>query len=582
MPVSSSRNNIHTALESRHSARAFQTYLQSAGDKTAYNALDSYLGDFPDGQQIRKAALALNLPEADLRNMAVSDQEATRRVSRLVLLESMTAVIEDPLLQKGLSDQSAVIRSDTARFTGTGTDRTRLYNQLIKLIREDPDTRVRKSAGKRLAESFADLYAIDFDGLPPLSRMLILDALEGHTRIDEERAESLLLSKDKEAAFRAARNLLRWGTLKHVFQKGGSPGNAILKKAAALGVAGYLDETDINDANRERAVDLAGQAGRDDLVRRFSNSDNSPGTRENLIPPALREVEKTVLSLMDIEYEERNRRINELPIEDPGFRKAVEIAYPPPETDISAEILFDMARLGHWSEWSERLSAALSSGDPDIRRSAVLALAVIDPEAAVSDLPSILMDNIGRVRRAAACALASIPSGLGCPQLAEYLKDETEEEQREAVLSGIRDAGAAALARCILDNSENISTAIAGELLSEGIDDIGVELLADACTDETILSDIIRHAGYFFGESILAALPKVDGNARKQLLSSLTASNWADSIPIMIGIDNRDSGSRLSVILKNLSKEELTSLFETVLKKTDVRSRRRIRKLTKS
>ncbi len=582
MSIPSTKDIIHSVLENRHPARAFQVYLQSAGEDTAYIALDGYLGDYPDGQRIRKTALALNLPDADLRNLAESPQEAKRRVSRLILLESTTGVTEDSLLQKGLSDKSAIIRTDAARFTGTGTDRTRLYNQLIRLIREDPDTRVRQSAGKRLAESFADLYAIDFDGLPPLSRMLILDALEGHTRIDEERAEALMLSKDKEAAFRAGRNLLRWGTLKRLFNKGGSSGDAVLKKAAALGVANYLEEIDISDSNREQAIDLAGQAGRDDLVRRFNKSDNTPETRDNMVPSTLREIEKTVLSLMDTDYEERNKRINELPIEDPGFRKAVEIAYPPPESDVSAGILFDMARLGHWSGWSGRLSEALSSEDPDIRCSAALALAEINPENAISELPPMLMDSTDRVRRAAASALASIPSGKGCPKLAEYLKDEPEGDRRGAVFSGIRDAGGAALARCILDNLEIISPLIAGEMLSEGIDVVGVELLADGFTDETVLTEIMRHAGYYCGESILDAWPKMDGKARKRFLSCMAASDWADSVLKMIEIDNRDTVSRISMLLKHLSKEELASLFETVLKRSAGRSRRRIRKLTKS
>ncbi|MCK5735110.1 MAG: hypothetical protein KAH21_01480, partial [Spirochaetaceae bacterium] len=239
------------------------------------------LGDLPDGLQIRKTALALNLPESDLRSLSESQNKSTRRIARLILLESKTGVTEDPLLQKGLSDKSAVIRSDAARFAGTGADRTRLYNQLIRLIREDTDQRVRKAAGKRLTDSFADLYSVDFNGLPPLSQMLIIDALEGHSRVDEERLESLLESKNRETSFKAARSLQSWGTLKHLYNKGNSSGNSILKQAASLGVADYLEDEIINDNNREWSVILAGLAGRDDLVRGFSRTQEGPENHEN-------------------------------------------------------------------------------------------------------------------------------------------------------------------------------------------------------------------------------------------------------------------------------------------------------------
>jgi hypothetical protein len=581
MTASKNKSEVCSALESRQPARSFRDCTQSIGEDAALSALDEYLGDYPDGQKIRKTALALDLPENELRVMAESSDNIKRRISRLLLLEITTGITEDSLLQKGLTDKSAKIRCDAARFTGTGADRTRLYNQLIRLIREDPDARVRKSAGKRLAESFADLYSIDFDGLPALSRMLILDALEGHSRIDEERAEAMLDDKSRETAFRAARNLQRWGTLGRLVKDGSKSAIEILKKAAALGVAEYLEKADTNNVNHDEIVELAGRAGRDDLVRRLSKNKNSPGSAGITVPPALREMEKTIIRLTNLPSDDRKKLIDELPIEDPGFRKAVENAYPPPERDISSEVLFELARYGQWVEWSDRLSAALSSEESSIRRSAITALSEIAPGEAVKKIPSFLLDSSEIVRESAAAALASIPSGKGCPLLAQYLKDEPEPENRNSVITGIRSAGAAALARCILDNWELLGAAAAGEMLMEGIDEVGVELLADGFTDETDITDLLKHSGFKGGLSLLRAWNAVDVNARKRLLSCLMASGWAEGIPGQLEREQRLKTQNLSETLKILNRDELTQLLEPVAKKADGRNRRLIRSIMK-
>ncbi len=565
--------DVRSAVESRKPSRAFKDAMKLYGENTVYRVLDSFLGDLPDGQRIRKTALAISLPEADLRHMADSAELPVRRVSRLILLESKTGVSEDPLLQKGLSDKSAVIRCDAARFTGSGTDRTRLYNHLIRLIREDPDIRVRRSAGKRLSDSFADLYSVDFNGLPPLSQMLIIDALEGHSRVDEERVESLLSSRNKEISYRAARTLQRWGTLKRLFTKKGE--TVTLKAAAALGVADYLEGITLNSDNKSLATELAGLAGREDLVRRFTGEHGGFENHEKNESPVFSEIADTVHRLVKMDKIKREETLMKLPLNNPDFKSAAEKAFPESLMDITHSVLFNMARLGDWKDWSSRILGGLNSGDPEIAASAIPALAEIDPETALAVLPPVLMNSNKTLRIAAAGALASIPSGKGVLELGDYLKNERgEEDIIQDVLTGIRSAGGAALARCILDNFRTIGPEIAGKLLSNGIDELGVELLADGIPDETELTDLLRHAEYPGGASILASWPALGESSRKKFLSSLSASSWGESIP-------PEKGAELMGILKNLSLEERKTLLEPVLHNAGGKHRRQIQKLIK-
>lgn len=573
---------VNAALDSRKPARQFRECQIFSGDEAAYTALDHLLGDYPGAQIIRKTAVAIDLPEADLRVMAEAPEENKRRIARLILLETTAGISEDSILQKGLSDKSAKIRCDAARFTGTGVDRTRLYNHLVKLIREDPDSRVRQSAGKRLAESFADLYAIDFDGLPPLSRMLILDALAGHSRIDEERAEALLDEKTGETAFRAARILQKWGTLKKLAQDGNSSAVDLLKKAAAQGVADYLEDIEVNKTNRELLVEIAGLAGRDDLVIRFRGAGEESESKIEKSPPPVRETERTVLNLVGKFSGERKQLIEALPLEDPDFKFAIEKAFPPPETDRCAEILFEMAMYGGWTDWSGRLAMGLKSADSGLRRAAALALGRLDPETALNKLPSYLTDNDDAVRKAVASALASIKSGKGYTILAESMKNEPLEEFRNTVIEGIREAGGAALARCVLDNWEYLGAKGAGDLISHGIDGPGVELLAKGFTDESDLTDLLKNSSFEAGLSLLGACPALGEGSRKKLLSCLGASGWAELLPEQLLIYEDSRTGNIHNAFEKLNRDETEFLLKPVLPKADGRSRRQIRRIMKS
>jgi len=577
MPENNVIREVHSALESRKSARELKNLFKIYGEIPVFNALNELSGDFPEGQNIRKTALALNLPEADLRRLAESPRESLRRIARLILLETGTGISDDPLLQKGLSDISAIIRTDTARFTGTGTDRTRVYNHLIRLIREDPDIRVRRAAGKRLIDSFADLYSVDFNGLPPLSQMLIIDALEGHSRIDEERVESLLHSEDTETAFRAARTLQKWGSLTQQFQgtKSGSP-DEILKISASLGVVDYLESAVINDENRMSAIELAEKAGRNDLVSRFTAGRDVLESHKKITELHFSEIHETIEKLLKQDSESREEEIIKLPLGDQKFREAVEAAYPENFPDSSFQVLFDMARIGQWKNWTDRIINGLSTGDPELTISALKALTEIDKKKALSFLPPMLTDTTNRIRRAAARALASIPSGEGILKLGEYLKNEpTEDQNLDAVYSGVHDAGGAALARCILDNTGVISSQTAGRLLNQGIDELGVELLADGLPDSIELTELLKYGGYRGVLSILSAWPALGESDRKRFLASLITAKWGESIP-------RNNSSELQTVLKQLSREERKLLLQPLLEHTGGKYRRYIHGLMKN
>ena len=576
MKRQSTLKEVQSALENRKSSKALRNCIRVHGETAVYIALNNHLGDLPEGLRIRKTAVALNLPEADLRRLADSPEEAIRRIARLILLESKTGISEDPLLQKGISDKSPLIRSDAARFTGTGSDRTRLYNQLIRLIREDPDQRVRKAAGKRLADSFADLYSVDFSGLPPLSRMLIIDALGGHSREDEERTESLLSSEDRETAFRAARTLQSWGTLTRFFNSSSGGQNDILRSAAELGIADYLEDVSVNDSNREMALQLAMQAGRKDLEERFRAVENSSEQRNEAPAAYPPDIIRMVQSLLERNPRNREEEIKELPLENPGFRKTVELVFPHPEGDISGQILFHMARLGKWKGWTNKCIRGIDSGDPEIQCSSIKALGILNPEKALKQLPSLLTSETPEVAETAAGTLASISRGEGPSMLVEYLMDSEKDENREAVISGIRNAGGAAVIRCVTE--ESIDTETAGELLKEGTDAVGAEILADSFEitgNEKNLKNLLEHAGYLCGRSILLAWPALGDESRRKYLSALSTSSWAESIP-------REKDPGLIGILKELSREEKKSILEPGIRSADGRRRRQIRKLMKS
>jgi len=574
--------DIGTALESRSSERAFRDYRRSVGDAEAEKALDQWLGDVPEPARIRRAAAALDRPEADLKRMAESDDQASRRLGRLVLLDRGAGSDDAALLQKGLSDPVARIRCDAARFVSVGDDRTRLYNQLIRLIREDPDVHVRSSAGRRLAGSFDDLYSMDFEGLPPLSRMLLLDALEGVTRSDEERAEVLLNASDGEAAFRAARCLMKWGTLARYFRSGGSESAAVLERCAALGVVDYLEGADVDQARRESAVRLAGLAGRDDLVRRFTGS-ASPNQDELHEPiRTVEELEALVDRLAALDGDERENALGELPLDETGFRTALERAFPPPERDRSTTVLFDIARAGRWTSWAGRIGKALNHEDPDIRRAAAEALPSIDPESAESALPPLLTDPVDRVRRRAAHGLASLASGGGCPALAEYLSLETDEKERSAVLDGVRRSGGAAIARCITDNAGVMPPESVGALLAEGIDSVGVELLVDGFSSAADLKKALQSAGPPAGESMVAAWSAVDSSARRRLLSWIGASGWADGLPALFDARGRREFDRIRSLLEPMDAEARGTLLQTAAEKSSGRSRRYMKRLMRA
>ncbi|PIE04782.1 MAG: hypothetical protein CSA76_02415 [Spirochaetales bacterium] len=241
-------------------------------------AIDHVLGDTPSWKTVQRLSRRLKAAEEELFLLSNSDSQYERRVARLLLLTEREGHREDARLFAGLNDSYYRVRSDAARLSASGDDRTRLYNRLIRLIREDPHIKVRRAAGARLSHDFADLYTLEFDRLPPLSRMLILDALEGHNSLDETRAEKLLLEETGEPAYRAGRRLDDWGTLTRLFlftgEMNSEEAKSILNKAADLGVSGFLERLSPGSLKQEHllsAIELSQRAGREDLKELFES-----------------------------------------------------------------------------------------------------------------------------------------------------------------------------------------------------------------------------------------------------------------------------------------------------------------------
>ena len=141
---------------SERSAAGKFRYLKLKIGREGYYALaDEYLGDFPSREIIQKVGTLISASNDEILREKNSPIDSRRRVACQLQLH---ANIDGPnLFQKGLSDPYARIRCDNARFCDAGEDRSRLYNLLIRIIREDPDSRVRKAAGMSLSQSFADL-----------------------------------------------------------------------------------------------------------------------------------------------------------------------------------------------------------------------------------------------------------------------------------------------------------------------------------------------------------------------------------------------------------------------------------------
>ncbi len=365
----------------------------------AFESIGSILEEKPDYKVFHKFIRRINISNRDLQQFSASSVEAVRRVARILLFFNSQG--QDSILQHGLRDPAAVIRSDFIRLSEEGTDRSRLYNQLVKLIREDPDARVRKAAGERLSTTFADLYSVDYQGLPELSRMLMLDALDGISRSDEELAIKLLFSNDRESSFRAARCLCKWNSLERLFDDGNQEAIRILEFCAESGVVEYLETMPVKPARKNLALHLARKANREDIIRRITGNDASRHAVENSQVIDIPGTEKLFWKIYNQSSEEKAVSIKKLHFNSKLFQTSIEAAFPPPDYDISSTLLFELAKHGKWINWTSRCADALLSLDPDIRMSAASALAVINPENASLSLPPLLHDPVGRVRETA-------------------------------------------------------------------------------------------------------------------------------------------------------------------------------------
>jgi hypothetical protein len=191
----------------------------------------------------------------------------------------------------------------------------------------------------------------------------------------------------------------------------------------------------------------------------------------------------------------------------------------------------------------------------------------------------MLTDPAERVRKAAGAALAGLTSEKGFAALARFLSENPEE--RDSVIDGIRSAGGTAVARCILDSRDLLEAKTAGRLLSDGIDPVGVELLADGIEDENRIQEILRHAGAAAGESIVKAWPQIAEGAKKRLLPAVSVTGWAEWIVRSAGFSRKAAAEAIAAA-GSLNDEERRGLFEPLLGTSGGRDRRMIRRIMKS
>ena len=370
---------------------------QSKETETTFIQIESLLGDTPKTHRVNKLTRSVKTPVDELRQLAQASNVAVRRVARIIL--HIRSEGYDPILLKGLGDSSALIRCDTVRLSDTDKDRTRFYNHLIKMIREDPDRRVRKAAGERLTSSFADLYSMEFQGMPNLSRMLILASLEGTSYSDEECATEFLFSSSKESAFYAARCLYKWGTLRRLLRTGEPKSLKILKRCSELGIVEQASP--IPTASKDAALGLSKMAKSENIDRRILAIHPSPAESVKSEIFDITSVKKLFWDTHSQIETNRDAIRSQLPIKNTGFRRAMEMAFPPPDNDISSVLLFEIVKQGNWAEWSPRIANALTSQNADIRISAAKALSRINPGEALDLLPPLLWDTVSIVRETA-------------------------------------------------------------------------------------------------------------------------------------------------------------------------------------
>lgn len=457
--------SLERVMENRRPLRAFTRYREAAGEGAAFAGIDDYLGDDPPKTRIRRIVTLLEEAGWDNQGLIEAEEPSVRRIARLIPLQRSGDSGGDARLKGGFTDSFGRIRGDTARFFHAGggeEERALVYRELVRLVQEDPDTRVRRAAARRLRSSFTDMPGADFSELPGHRRMFVLDYLEGTSPEDEKHAASLMESPDGEAAFLAARRLDQWGVLGRCFDVDEPGGAALLERASRLGAADYLEYGSIPEKKRNQALQLAENAGRRDIVRSLmppegAGSGGTPGRERAVSPPrgtpgaapgaspgadedapmTAAAVEAVIEGMEGLEDDGLKALMETW--NTAGFRHLLEMMFPPPDEDRWSVIFFALARIGGWAQWASRAAGALESTDPDIRHAAALCLAETDPEAAAGALTALLPDPVDRVRRGAARALAALPSGRGAAALADYLDDSPSAED-EAVLLGLEDA----------------------------------------------------------------------------------------------------------------------------------------------
>jgi len=118
---------------------------------------------------------------------------------------------------ESFGDTSYRVREKAAElYSPDDSSRESFYIQLLSLLLDDPEYRVRKTARNRIERDFSDLYTIP-EKLSYIQKLHLAEFLNPQIEEDRKFAFTLLDSNDEELTFEAARLLSKAGSLKRLF-----------------------------------------------------------------------------------------------------------------------------------------------------------------------------------------------------------------------------------------------------------------------------------------------------------------------------------------------------------------------------
>ncbi len=149
-------------------------------------------------------------------------------------------------LWEALRDSHPLVRR-TAVEGFAAADRQRLYEELLRMLLDDPACEVRRSAWERIHREFEDLYSLNAEALSDSQATHVLELLRPDSKHDENVALRFLAGDNLEHRLAAARFLERSLALERLAQEvdlgdreGLERSFGLLRKACEVGVDGFL------------------------------------------------------------------------------------------------------------------------------------------------------------------------------------------------------------------------------------------------------------------------------------------------------------------------------------------------------